>query len=569
MDRLSPSDIAAMFAALGLMLAAARILAELAQRAGQPAVIGEILAGVLLGPTVLGRLAPGVCATLFPAHGPLAIALDGLTTLAIALYLIVAGMEVNLSSIARQGRVAAVVSAAGMVVPFALGFGVALGLPGLLGREVGQDAMLFALFFATVMSISALPVIARTLIDLGLYRSDLGMIVIAAAVVNDLAGWGVFAAILGMMGHGGETHGVGRSLWLLAGFVAFVLLALRPFVHRALPWLQAHASWPGGVLSFALCLSLLGAAFTEWIGVHAIIGAFFVGVALGDSAHLRRHTRAVIDQFVSFIFAPLFFASIGLRVDFAAHFDALLVVTVLVIACVGKVVGCGLGARLAGMAPREAWAVGFGLNARGAMEIILGLLALQYGLIRSRMFVALVVMALVTSVMSGPIMQRLVRRRRPRRFTDFMSARAFVDELDAVDAAGAIGELAEAAAAATRDLDAPAAAAAVLAREQLQPTGLQHGVAVPHARLTALAAPVVAIGLSQRGIDFDAPDGAPARIVVLILTPTHDDGAQLEILADIARRFQDAELRDQIVHVRNFRELIALLKTRHDGPEEH
>jgi Kef-type K+ transport system membrane component KefB len=163
------------------------------------------------------------------------------------------------------------------------------------------------------------------------------------------------------------------------------------------------------VLGFALSLTLFGAAFTEWIGVHAIFGSFLVGIAIGDSSHLREQIRAVINQFVSFIFAPLFFASIGLKLNYAANFDWLLTLIVVVIACVGKILGCGVAARSSGMAAAEAWAIGFGMNARGAMEIILALLALQYGVISERVFVALVVLALVTSMMSGPMIQRALR----------------------------------------------------------------------------------------------------------------------------------------------------------------
>jgi Kef-type K+ transport system membrane component KefB len=203
------------------------------------------------------------------------------------------------------------------------------------------------------------------------------MIIIAAAIFNDLAGWIIFAMILGMMEHqSGHGMGIVQTIGLTLLFAAGTLTLGRWLIHRVLPWVKAYTSWPGGILGFALALALLAAALTEYIGVHAIFGSFLVGVAIGDSSHLREQTRMVIHQFVSFIFAPLFFASIGLTVDFVRHFDVGLVLAVLVIACVGKVGGCGLGARWSGIPSHEAWALGFGMNARGAMEIILGLLAL-------------------------------------------------------------------------------------------------------------------------------------------------------------------------------------------------
>lgn len=561
MQTLTHQEITAMLLALGLLLASARLCGELARRFNQPAVLGEILAGILLGPTVFGALAPAWSAFLFPRAGGGALALDGLMTLAITLFLLVAGLEVDLSTIWRQGRLAINVGVAGVLVPFAVGFGAAWFLPGLMGREAGADPLLFALFMATALSISALPVIAKTLMDLNLYRSDLGMLVVAAAVFNDLVGWIVFAVILGMLGTSpGHSLTIGQTILLTLLFALFMLTAARWLINRILPWLHAHASWPGGVLGFALALALIAAAFTEWIGIHAIFGAFLAGVALGDSRHLRERTRATIEQFVSFIFAPLFFAGIGLKVDFVAQFDLLLVLAVLIIATLGKVLGCGLAGRFSGLGRREAWALGFGMNARGAMEIILGLLALKYGLIGERLFVALVVMALITSLMSGPLLQRVLRLKKPRRFTDYLSARTFVNRLKAHSRQEVVAELAKAAAE-VAGLDAGEVVDGVMIREEIMATGIGNGLAVPHARLRGLERPVVAVGLSAAGIDFDAPDGRPARLIFLLLTPVHDDGAHLELLADIATVFKGEEIRGRVGEVSGFTEFLALVRS--------
>ena len=561
MNTLTHSETTAMFLALGVLLASARVLGETARRFNQPAVLGEILAGILLGPTVFGALAPGWSAFLFPQSGGGALALDGLMTLAITLFLLVAGLEVDLSTIWRQGKLAINVGVAGVVVPFAVGFGAAWFVPELMGREPGGDAMLFALFMATALSISALPVIAKTLMDLNLYRSDLGMLVVAAAVFNDLVGWIVFAIILGLLGTGPDNAlSIGQTIFLTLFFALFMLTVARWLINRALPWIHAHASWPGGVLGFALALALIAAAFTEWIGIHAIFGAFLAGVALGDSKHLRERTRATIEQFVSFIFAPLFFAGIGLKVDFVAQFDLLLVLAVLIIATLGKVLGCGLAGRFSGLGRREAWALGFGMNARGAMEIILGLLALKYGLIGERLFVALVVMALVTSLMSGPLLQKVLRLKKPRRFSDFLSARTFVNHLKARSRQEVVAELAKAAAD-VAGLDAAEVVDGVMIREEMMATGIGNGLAVPHARLRGLERPVVAVGLSAAGIDFDAPDGQPARLIFLLLTPVHDDGAHLELLADIATVFKGEEIRGRVGQVAGFTEFLALVRS--------
>jgi mannitol/fructose-specific phosphotransferase system IIA component (Ntr-type) len=343
---------------------------------------------------------------------------------------------------------------------------------------------------------------------------------------------------------------------MILAFAALLLTVGRWVIHRILPWIQAHTGWPGGVLSFALTAALFCAALTEWMGVHAIFGAFLFGVALGDSNNLREQTRATMDRFINFFFAPLFFASIGLKVDFIAHFDPMLVAIVLIIASIGKIIGCGLGARWAGMPKREAWAVGFGMNARGAMEIILGLLALQAGVIRERMFVALVVMALVTSMISGPMMQRLLREKKARRFTSYLSRKTFARPLESTDRWEAIAELSQLAAAAS-ELDRDVVTAAVCERERIMATGLANGVAVPHARIADISAPIIAAGISEAGVDFDAADGEPARLVFLILTPALDDGSQLDILADIARTFSDPRAVDRAATSKGLTELLA------------
>jgi Kef-type K+ transport system membrane component KefB/mannitol/fructose-specific phosphotransferase system IIA component (Ntr-type) len=556
------------FLALGLLLLTARMLGELARRFNQPAVLGELITGIVLGPTVLGHLAPGAEHALFPTSGTQADMFRGVTQLGVVLFLLVVGMEVNLSAIFRQGRATLAVSLAGMLAPFAAGYALALAAPAMLGMHAGIDHQVFALFIGTAMSISALPVIAKTLMDINLFRSDLGMIVISSAICNDLVGWISFAVILGLAGlhAGGNDHRVGDSVGATIGltllYIAVALTAGRWVLHRILPWIHAHLSWPGGVLSITLALALLGAALMDYIGISALFGSFLVGVALGDSYHLRERTRAVLEQFISFFFAPLFFASIGLRVDFYLNFDLVVVASVLLIACAGKILGCTAGARWSGMPARESWAVGMAMNSRGSMEIILGTMALGAGIIQERTFVALVVMALVTSMLAGPSILRILRRKRVRRFSDHLTPRGFALALKAGTSAEAIGELA-ALAAPMAGGDAATVAAAVLAREAGMPTGLGNHLAVPHARLPGLAGPVVAVGLSRAGIPFGSPDGEPAHIVVMLLTAIDDDGAQLELLADVAATFKSIEARAQAESVGSYTEFLALVRTLH------
>jgi Kef-type K+ transport system membrane component KefB/mannitol/fructose-specific phosphotransferase system IIA component (Ntr-type) len=559
MENLTSQSIMVIFLSLGILLGAARVLGELAQRLHQPAVLGELLAGVLLGPTILGSVAPELSAFLFPPQGPSAIALDTIATLAIVLFLLVAGIEVDLSTIWRQGKVGCKIGITSIVIPFLVGLSAAWLVPQLLGRQPEADPLIFALFLAIAMSISALPVIAKTLMDMDLYRSDLGMVVVGAAIFNDLVGWIVFAVVLGLMGGPpGSGNHIVLTIALTLAFAGAMLTLGRWLIHKVLPFVQAYTRWPGGELSFALILALLGAAFTEWIGIHAIFGAFLVGAVLGDSSHLRERTRVTIDHFVSFIFAPVFFASIGLKVNFLTHFDFPLVLTVLVIACVCKLAGGTLGARWGGKSPREAWAVGFAMVSVGAMGIIVGMLALEAGIIRQRLFVALVIMAMVTSMMSGPAMRLILRPGKKWRLQDALSSKLFLRDLKAVSRREAIHEM-TVTACDVLGLDAETVEAAVWAREEALGTGVGNGVALPHARIDGLRDSLVVVGVSVTGIDFDAPDDKLANVIFLILSPSKDPSAQLDIASELARLFRDQHMLDRVLRLKSFTDFLALI----------
>ncbi|WP_442481254.1 cation:proton antiporter domain-containing protein [Aeoliella sp. SH292] len=559
MKGLAPTELGVMLLSLALLIGVARALGELARRFRQPAILGELLAGVLLGPTLFGYFAPELQGFLFPQEGPNAVVLDGIASLAIVLFLLVAGMEVDLSIVWKQGFAALKVGVLGTIIPFVIGVACAYLMPQAMGRQTDADPLVFALFVGTAIAISALPVIAKTLMDLDLYRTDFGMVVVSAAIFNDLVGWTIFAIILGMMGTHSAGIGIGTTLILTIAFAIFVLTIGRMAMHRCLPFLQAYTHYPGGVLGFAVTMGLLGAAFTEFAGIHAIFGAFLVGVALGDSSHLSERTRVMIDEFVSFIFAPLFFASIGLKVNFVTHFDLPLVLMVLLVATVGKLFGAVLGARWGGFPTRERWAIGFAMNARGAMEIILGTLALEAGIIRQRLFVALVIMAIVTSAVGGPLIRRVLSRRQSQRLMPLLSAKTYLPNLIAETRWDAICELARVAAD-QAGLSAETIIELAWEREQLAATGIGHGVAIPHARLAELKAPVVVMGVSEAGISFDAPDGQPAHVILLLVTPSEEPTIQLELSADIANMFRDPQCLERIQRASNYTQLMAALK---------
>jgi Kef-type K+ transport system membrane component KefB/mannitol/fructose-specific phosphotransferase system IIA component (Ntr-type) len=538
---------------IAALLGVARLLGELARAFGLPAVVGELTAGLLLGKTVLGRISPGAQGFLFPDGAPRTM-LSAYTTFAVVLLLVVAGLEVDLGVVKKRGKTAVLVSVLGILVPLVGGVAIGYIVPdGLILHPERRD--LFAVFLGVALSISAMPVIAKTLLDLGLFKTDIGLLVMSAATIDDLLGWVAFSVLLGPMRGGTVDLGhLARTLVLAALFVAGALLLGRRIADRALATLEKQADVaPGRILSLLIVVAILGAAAMTSIGIHAALGGFIVGVMVGDSPRLRERTRQTIQQFVTNIFAPVFFASAALRVDFAANFVPWLCLTVFAVATIAKMLGCTLGARWTSLSWRESFAVGFGLNARGAMEIILALLAREAGLIDDRIFVALVTMAIGTSLLAGPMMKRLLygpisgqpTSSRGGALEDaaaLVRSGAFVPKLVAGTSARAIEELGHALRGAIGDLVEPALIA-VLEREMVAATGLGDEVAIPHAAVEGLKRPVVALGLAHDGIDFDAPDGRPARIVFLLLLPPKAFEREVRVLAGLARSVFDETAR--------------------------
>lgn len=399
----------AFLSALASLLLAARALGALAQRLGAPAIVGELLAGVAIGQTVLGRAWPQAYDWLFASPTSTAM-LQGYKTLAVVLLLTIAGLELELGLLRRRSRALALTATFSALVPFGLGFATGMLLPAQFVAEPDQRTF-HALFLGIALAISALPVITRTLLELGLLRQELGGLVLSAAVLNDLLGWLCFGALVRAMNGGGAAAGTALAIALTVGFAALVFTVVRPLASW---WLRASsrgAATPSTAssLSTMVILAVAGAASAEALGLHAVFGGLLVGLALGRAPELQPAAKRVFADCVTSLFTPVFFATMALRHDFVHAFEPPLVGAVLAVAIFAKVGGSALGAYLGGVRGRAAWAVGFGLSSRGAMEILLAGIALEAGIIGEPMFVALAFMAVATSLIAGPVMARLLR----------------------------------------------------------------------------------------------------------------------------------------------------------------
>jgi len=556
MNTLSGNDIVVLFLGIALMLGTGRVLGELFRRVRLPAVVGEILAGICIGPSLLGRLAPDFFQWIFPAGTRGSTAMEAIVYMGVVFLLLVAGLEVDLSTVLKQGRSVFAMSAFNIALPFALGFGLALFAPGLFGR--GDDIVL-ALFIGVALSITALPIIAKILLDMRLFHTDFGMLVLASAMINDLFGWIVFSVIVQLASTGAFDVGfVAKTALLSIAVAVTILTAVRALINQALPWIERHTEWPGGVIAFVVSIGLVCSAVTEAIGIHAIFGAFLAGIAIGDSPHLREHTKDIINQFINNIFAPLFFVSIGLRVDFLSNFDPVLTLILIALAFGGKFAGSLIGGRLAGVPLRDSLLTGSAMSALGAMGIIIGIMALRFGIIPESTYVSIVIMALATSMLSGPLIRLFLKSGGQLPLAALIDGDSFIANLSGDTTDGAIREMAAAAARRT-GLDAGLIAERAIERESIMSTGIGEGIAVPHARMSQIERPCVIAALSQAGIDFDAPDGMPAHIVFLILTPPGDQDSQIRILAEISRVFSDDSIKRLALRAKDHIEFIGAI----------
>ncbi len=540
MSTLSGNDIIVLFLGIALMLGTGRVLGELFRRARLPSVVGEILAGICIGPSLLGRMAPDFFQWIFPAGTRGSTALEAIIYMGVVFLLLVAGLEVDLSTVIKQGKSVFVMSAFNIAIPFALGSALALLAPGLFGRS---GSIVLALFIGVALSITALPIIAKILLDMRLFHTDFGMLVLASAMINDLFGWLIFSIIVQLSSTGAVDSMLILKITGLTLLTALIILSVvRLLINQALPWIEKHTEWPGGTIAFIVSIGLVCSAATEAIGIHAIFGAFLAGIAVGDSQHLREHTKDIINQFINNIFAPLFFVSIGLRVDFIGNFDPALSLILVTLAFGGKFAGSIVGGRIAGVPLRESMLTGSAMSALGAMGIIIGITALKFGIIPERTYVSIVIMALATSLLSGPLIRFFLKTKERFSLAVLIDEHAFLASLAGRTTNAAVGELAAAAARKT-GIDAATIAERVIERESIMSTGIGDGVAVPHARMAELESPCVIAGLSPAGIDFDAPDGMPAHIIFLILTPLGDQDSQIRILAEISCVFSDSAIK--------------------------
>jgi Kef-type K+ transport system membrane component KefB len=395
------STLSILLAQIGAVLLTSGVLGRIARKVGQPLVIAEVTAGIVLGPSVLGRLWPGGASALFPETSlPI---LKALSQLGLVLFMFLVGLELDPKLLGGRKYSAVVISHTSIVVPFLLGSVAALGLHGAYSPP-GVALLPFVLFLGAAMSVTAFPVLARILAERGLMRSPIGVISLTCAAVDDVSAW----CILAVVSAAARASGVSQALWtclFAVGFGLGMLVFVRPVLRRAFG--SFDEPLPRRFVTLVLLLLLAFSGLTEIMGLHALFGAFLFGSILPRGGGLPAALKEKLETIAVIVLMPLFFAYSGLRTEIGLLHGVrewLLTGALILCASIGKLGGAAVSARLMGLSWKESGAIGVLMNTRGLMELVVLNVGMDLGVISPVVFTMLVVTALVTTTATTPLL---------------------------------------------------------------------------------------------------------------------------------------------------------------------
>ncbi|MDH2382035.1 cation:proton antiporter [Bradyrhizobium sp. CER78] len=402
-----------LLAQIALLIAVGRGLGEVMQRIGQPSVIGELLAGLLLGPSLFGWLWPSAHSVVFPPSSEQKALIDGIAQFGILLLLLLTGMETDLKLVRKVGRAAATISVVGIAVPFACGFALGEFLPNSLLPHP-EARLIASLFLGTALSISSVKIVAVVVREMNFMRRNVGQIIVASAIIDDTIGWIIIAVIFSLASRG--TLDVASVAQALFGTLAFLVVSFtigRRLVFRLIRWANDNLVSPAAVITVILLLMSAMAGITHLIGVHTVLGAFIAGVLVGESPILTRQIDERLRGLISSLFMPVFFGLAGLAADLTVLRDTqllLLTAALILIASIGKFGGAFVGGALGGLTRPESYALASGMNARGSTEVIIATIGLSMGVLSQTMFSMIVTMAILTTMAMPPMLRSALAR---------------------------------------------------------------------------------------------------------------------------------------------------------------
>lgn len=504
-----------------LLMLCGRLLGEGMARIGQPALFGQLLAGVLLGPSAFGALLPDLHAFIFPDSEILKTMIDAISQVGILLLLLVTGMETNIELVRRRFRVVAATSVSGIAVPFACGLALGFLIPESLVPDEGRR-LVTALFIGTALSISSVKIVAMVLMEVGFIRRDLGQLILATAILDDSIAWIMVSVIAGMAARGQVDLGeIGLSIVAAGAFLGFSLTIGRRLVARLIRWSNDSLVIEFPVITAALVVTFAMALATDLIGVHSALGAFISGVIIGQAPILKGHIEQELRGLILAFFSPVFFAVAGLGMDLTTLGNPAmlgLALAFVAIASLGKTAGAMIGGRVAGLSNTESLALATGLNARGSTEVIIATIGMSLGVLSEPLYTLIVAMAIITTMAMPPTLRWAlgrVRLRPEERDRLEREEAAEADQLTAMERALVLADRG-----ANARMTAQLAGAFASGRQMLT-TVLEPGPEAPPslteiARDSATAADAMAGGAEGVG-QGDTPPERPKRLGVEVL----------------------------------------------------
>lgn len=544
-----------------IILIFTRFFGELFRKIKQPPLTAEILVGVILGPTILGRFFPNIYNIIFPVDIIQQNMLETISWIGVLFLLLETGFEIDFSVAWRKKGSAFVIALVDVIVPMILSFAVCYFLPD--SYLVDKDKkIIFALFMAVVMTISSMPIASRIMQDLKLLKTELGFLTMSALAVNDILGWILFTIILGLFFQKGiDVYNIVFVFLATLGFASVSIAYGRKLSTKIIDYFHRQKfPEPGASFTFACLLGLLFGAFTQKIGIHALFGFFIAGIVVGEAKNLKEETKTVINQMVHAFFVPIFFANIGLKIDFIKGFDWFLVLIITIIGIFSRYIGAYLGVFLAKVPKVNRNLISIAHTPGGMMEIVVALLAFEMGVITEKIFIAIIFSAVFSSVIVGIWMERALVKRKEVSILKYLDLNKGIFLLNSKIKESALIEILKNTSLIIKSLEFSEIKNEMIKREEDFSTAVGEEIAIPHVRVDGIIEPSIFFIFSEEGVDWNSPDGKLVHFIFFLVSPKNENDLHIEILSKIIKVIQISENRQAIRSLKNMEDISLKLK---------
>lgn len=563
MQQISEKHILLFLVQFALLLGFSKLLGIFFNKWKQSTVTSDLLAGIILGPTILGYFFPAVHNFIFPKDIIQSNMIETVAWVGILLLLLVTGLEVNFTKVWKQKGQAIKISISDIIIPIIIS-----GIPifffisdEYLVRE--NSRLIFTVFLATIMTISALPVAIRAMYDMKILKTHLGFLILSALSINDLIGWLIFTIILGIFSQASFNI---KLIFVICGatiiFTVFALTIGKYLVDKILNQInkRSHDNTASS-LTFICLLGMIFGAITQKIGIHSLFGFFIAGLIAGESQNLSEKSRYSITRMVYAVFVPIFFVNTGLKINFLESFKPGLVLFISAIGIIARYFAAYFGTIYAKTPKKNRNIIAILHTPGGEMHIVIGALALEYGLISKELFVAIITAAILSSIVLGPWLSYALKRGKKAQVPKYFSLNGIIESLSAKTKEEVIEVLCKKAGEMVGTSHEKDIHQEVMKRENLVSTGIEKRIAIPHARLSFIQEPIIIHARVENGVDWNSIDGEPAKFIFLVLTPLDQDDVQLQIYSFLLNNLKNEPVRNQLANAKSKNEILKILTT--------